>query len=222
MSDQREVTAHNWRTLARRQRWRHAVVFAIIFGCVWVVDWLEQGGRFSTQTWPLLMPWVLICGWMLMTGRTPAPTMQLGEYYRAEGLKAGDRSVVSRYPPVVQAALVRAAEAGEEPLSLLPVTQRLLWRMGIPAPPVAYMPPWLDMLILFASLFCVVPLWFFVQLWWNPAHEPELMRVMGKGLTLAVLVFAAIMAVSRNDTRSSLGQPRWREYRREWQRGSMR
>ena len=59
MSDQREVTAHNWRTLARRQRWRHAVVFAIIFGCVWVVDWPEQGGRFSMQTWPLLMPWVL-------------------------------------------------------------------------------------------------------------------------------------------------------------------
>lgn len=58
--------------------------------------------------------------------------MQVGVYYRAVGLKEGDRSVVSRYPSVLQATLVRAAEAGEDPLPLLPVTQRLLWRMGIP------------------------------------------------------------------------------------------
>ena len=219
MADQREVTARNWRALAQRQRWMQTVVLAIIFSCVWVVDWLEQGDRFAMQTWPLLMPWLLIGGWGLVTGRMfGAP--QMGVYYRAVGLKAGDRSVVRRYPPVVQAALVRAAEAGEEPLPLLPVTQRLLWRMGIPAPPVAYMPPWLDLLILFASMFCVLPLWFFVQLWWSPAHEPELMRGLGTGLTLAVLVFAAIGAQSHNDMRTVLGLPRWREYRREWQRGS--
>lgn len=45
---------------------------------------------------------------------------------------------------------------------------------------------------------------------------------MGSGLTPAVLVFATIIAVSRNEMRTILGLPRWREYRREWQRGSMR
>lgn len=218
--DSGEDFARNWRAMARRQRWVNLGITVLVFALLWVLDYGEPGeGMLSLANWPMVMPVVLIFGSTLVTGRQVRGG---GTYYLLAGYLAGDRSVVERYPPVVQAALLRATEAGADRSSLLPLTHRLLWRLGLPVPPVAFSPAWLDALILFATMYAVVPLWLQVQLWWNPGFGGETLRVSAGVLTVLFAMFAVLLAAHRASERRRLGLPTWREFRRDWARDSAR
>lgn len=206
-----ENPARGWRAKARRQRW----IDAAFIGAA-----LVAGGFMLRETewfhlrdhWPLLMPVLIMFGSRLVTGQH----QHGGVYYRAAALAAGDRSVVEQYPPVVQAALVRAATAGANTATLLPLGHRALWRIGVAMPPVAFSPWWLYWLVMCLDVFLMVPLWLLVQQWWNAeAVAAELFEMVLLLSTILAMIFG-LVSLGHRGTREKLGLPRWRDFRRDW------
>src|SRR5690554_1125540 len=135
----RENLTRDWPAMARRQRWVDGTIMVVVLALFWWTEWDDEVPVSLSGHWPLMMPVVLILGARLVTGIHKYG----GTYYRVVALAAGDRSVVAKYPPVIQAALVRLVEAGEHG-KLMPLGHRALWRLGIPFPPMAFSPWWLS------------------------------------------------------------------------------
>src|SRR5690606_28202869 len=107
--------AYEWRREAWRQRLRILAMIVGMAAIFCVVDTLQDGDMLSTmfsrRGWPLLMPVLIYCGGLLVTGLGPR---KVGIDCRVLGLLEGDRSVIERYPPLIQACLLRAFKAGAD------------------------------------------------------------------------------------------------------------
>lgn len=200
--------ARTWRARQRKQRLVNLATSSFVIGVFWLADWASAEGLFSLAHWPMLMPVALVLLFMFITGNNRYG----GRDYRVAGLVAGDRSAIQAYPEVVQRALVRAVAAGAEEATLLPVSHRVLWRLRVAVPPVAFAPFRTDFLLLFGTLFVLLPLWLFVQDWWTPGGS-DTARQAGMVATGMVAAIAALVAAQRAGTRERLGLPTWREFR---------
>lgn len=209
-----ESIALTWRARLRRQRLVAVITLIFVIGVLWLADWTSGEGLFSSAHWPLLMPLPLLFLSAAIAGRH----QHGGRDYRAAGLVAGDHGAVRVYPEVVQRALIRAVAAGAETSTLLPVPHRVLWRLRLAVPPVAFASFWANFLPMFGMMFVALPLWFFVQDWRTPGGS-DMLRQTGILATLALAALAALAAKQRAGERERLGLPTWREFRDRSSRG---
>lgn len=205
--------ATEWRAKARHQRLVDGVSLVGGLAISWWFDWrTDLPFSFSIREyWPLMMPVVLVLAGRLVVGRDPKDPTD----YRLLALAAGDRGAVEKYPPVIQAALMRLVQAGEH-RRLMPLWHSAFWRMGVPFPPMAFSPWWLNALVLSVASFCLLPLWLFVQYWWNPAFLGEGMRSAATILAIILPVIMTLVELANRGTRERLGLPPWRVYLKDW------
>ncbi|HZW19267.1 MAG TPA: DUF6404 family protein [Luteimonas sp.] len=209
--------AYEWRREAWRQRLRILAMIVGMAAIFCVVDTLQDGEMLSTmfsrRGWPLLMPVLIYCGGLLVTGLGPR---KVGIDCRVLGLLEGDRSVIERYPPLIQAGLLRAFKAGADERTLLPLMHGVFWRLRVPVPPVAFSPAWLNALMFFLASYLTVPLWLHVQDRWDPGIGGGSMGETGNVVMVLLGVFALVEAAHQAGERRALNLPGWCEFRRSW------
>lgn len=138
------------------------------------------------------------------------------EDYQLLAMAAGDQDPVAKYPPEVQAALMRLVRAGEYG-QLMPLTHRLLWRIGVPFPPMAFSPWWLNALVRTFSAFTVFPLWLCVQHWWNPEFGGGTLVDSAAILMFFLTLILVLVSYAERGTRERLELPAWSQFRKDWQ-----
>lgn len=213
--------AYEWKREAWRKRLRILAMIVGMAAIFWVVDTLQDGDMLSTmfsrRGWPLLMPALIYSGSVLVPGVGPRSR---GIDCRVLGLLEGDRSVIERYPPVIQAGLLRAFKAGADERTLLPRLHGVLWRLRVPVPPVAFSPTWLNALMFFLAAYLTLPLWLHVQERWAPEIGGGTMGETGDVVMILLGVFALVHAAHQAGERKALNLPGWREFRRGWADGT--
>ncbi|GAA3920538.1 DUF6404 family protein [Luteimonas lutimaris] len=194
----------DWRAELRRARrgmlvfWAFALPFLVL--CLW-----SEEATFP-DPWPLYaMALMLIC-LSLWTGR-----LRSGRDYRAAGLIGGDRSVIASYPAIVQKGLLQAVEAGASEDDLMPPGYRVLWRLGIPVAPPAFAGFLTRFLVLYGTVFVLLPLWMVIDAWtWDVENK---VAMITWGLALLAIIVAVLSAIEAQ-RKQLVGLPSWREFRR--------
>lgn len=202
--------ATKWRAKVREQRLVDAAALVLGLLLSWWLDTEPEVPLTVREHWPMMMPFVLPMVGRLVTGGSPDDTD-----YQLLAMAAGDEGAVGQYPPVIQAALMRLVRAGEHQ-RLMPMPHRLLWRMGIPIPPMAFSPWWLNALVISVSGFVLLPLWMYVQYWWNPDFGGEELMVAAGVLTFLLTLIFALVSLADRDTPERLELPPWSDFRKDW------
>lgn len=206
----RENLGKDWRGKVRQRRWFHGTALVLGTLLAWWLDTEPEVALTFREHWPMLVPLYLpsICN--LIAGTAPDETD-----YQLMAMAAGDEGAASQYPPVIQAALMRLVRAGEYG-RLMPMSHRLLWRMGIPIPPMAFSPWWLNALMMSLTAFVSLPLWMYVQYWWNPDFGGRTLADSA-GIMMFILALILLMvSLGYRDTPERLELPRWRDFRKDW------
>lgn len=206
----RENLGRDWRAKVRQRRWIDGTALVLGTLLAWWLDAEPEVPLTLREHWPMMVPLYLPSICSLIAGTAPDETD-----YQLMAMAAGDRDAVGGYPPVIQAALMRLVRAGAYQ-RLMPMSHRLLWRLGIPIPPMAFSPWWLNALMISVTAFVALPLWMYVQYWWNPDFGGRVMVDAGGVLMVIMAVIFSLVSLGYRDTRERLGLPPWREFRRDW------
>lgn len=206
----RENLGKGWRRKVRERRWIDgtALVLVTLLAC-----WLDAEPEVPLtvgEHWPMMVPLYLPSICSLIVGTAPDDTD-----YQLMAMAAGDGDAVSQYPPVIQAALMRLVRAGAYQ-RLMPMSHRLLWRLGIPMPPMAFSPWWLNALVMSASAFVALPLWMYVQYWWNPDFGGRALVDSAGVLMFILALILLLVSLAHRETPERLELPRWRDFRKDW------
>lgn len=199
-----------WRRKVRERRIMDTIALLVGLLLSWWLDSEPEVALTIREHWPMAMVFILPTLLSIAAGKGPDD-----EDLELMAMAAGDEGPVENYPPEVQAALMRLVRAGEYQ-QLTPLTHRLLWRMGIPFPPMAFSPWWLNALVRTVSAFTVFPLWMYVQYWWNPDFGGEMLAATAGMLMFVLGLIVVLVSYAERGTRERLELPAWSEFRKDW------
>lgn len=206
----RENLGKDWRRKVRERRWIDGTALVLVTLLAWWLDAEPEVSLTVAEHWPMMVPLYLPSICSLIAGTAPDDTDD-----QLMAMAAGDAGAASQYPPVIQAALMRLVRAGAYE-RLMPMSHRLLWRLGIPIPPMAFSPWWLNALMMSATAFFALPLWMYVQYWWNPGFGGRVL-VDSAGVVMFILgLIVLLISLGDRDTPERLELPRWRDFRKDW------
>lgn len=200
---------------ARRKLWSARIW--ILVGLALGLVLLYEPGDFATLNITdalLLMPAVCVVGLMVLTGRTKhSPTDPMQAHMSEAALQAE----MSRYPPIITAALQTLREQFGNRADLRPPLHRLLWRMGIAAPPFAFGHFGWNAMLIGVAMFVFVPMWMYLYILvagvTQPDKDTHVLATAANTITfiLAPIVLAA-SAYMRSEARRS-GLVSWSEFK---------
>lgn len=206
----RENLGKDWRAKVRRRRWMDGTALVVGALLAWWLDAEPEVPLTLREHWPLMMPFYLPSLAGLVAGTAADETD-----YQLMTMAAGDRGAVAQYPPVIQAALMRLVRAGAYQ-RLMPLPHRLMWRLGIPFPPMAFSPWWLNALVISVSAFMGLPVWLYLQYWWNPDFGGRALADAGGMLAVVLAIIGTLVAFAHRETPGRLELPPWRDFRKDW------